>query len=509
MNDKKSHAPQLFFKEMLENLSMPGIIVSPDRKIKYCNKDAESIFGYSPKELLGKRTELLYGDRRKQPKAKREIYNLLDSYGFHSGKADGKTKNGQEMKLKILTFLIKPEGAVVVMEKSVHAGKHEVDKDKFLRDLLDNIPDMIYFKDRQNRFVLVNKAHAEALNKIPEEIIGKTDLDFFPKKIAEKYFKDDIELIKKGKPIIGEIERARRSDGGITYVSTTKIPHYDEKGKIIGIIGITRNITDKMVAEEELQNYKERLEELVKKRTKELEEANDRILRMYDIKTEFTSLVSHELRTPLTVIRESVAVVEEGILGEVSKKQKRQLAIALDNIKRLTRLINDLLDLGKLESGKMKFDMTRANVNELLGEIGTSYRSTAGKKGIELELNLNPLVPNMLFDRDRIAQVVHNLVNNAIKFTDQGSVKISSASDSKYIKIAVKDTGRGIKKSDLGRVFNKFEQLARTGKTEGGTGLGLAICKEIIEQFHGKIFVTSQFGKGSEFSFYLPRDARR
>lgn len=121
----------------------------------------------------------------------------------------------------------------------------------FLQAFFDNVPDMIYFKDRQNRFVLVNRAHAAALNLTPQEVIGKSDLDFFPKEIGEKYYADDTDIIRTGKAIISKIEKAPRPDGGITYVSTTKLPHYDKNGKLIGIMGITRNLTDFANLEEE------------------------------------------------------------------------------------------------------------------------------------------------------------------------------------------------------------------------------------------------------------------
>lgn len=124
-------------------------------------------------------------------------------------------------------------------------------KMNFFQALFDNVPDMIYFKDLENRFVLVNRAHAAALNLTAQDVIGKSDLDFFPKEIGEKYYADDNSIIRTGKPIISKIEKAPRPDGGITYVSTTKLPHYDKDGKIIGTMGITRNLTDYANLEEE------------------------------------------------------------------------------------------------------------------------------------------------------------------------------------------------------------------------------------------------------------------
>ncbi len=129
-------------------------------------------------------------------------------------------------------------------------GRLSMEKD-FLQAFFDNIPDMIYFKDLHNCFVLVNKAHAAALNLTPDDVLGKSDLDFFPKGIREKYYSDDSYVIRTGKPIIGKIEKAPSPDGGIIYVSTTKLPHYDKKGKLIGIMGVTRHLTEFANLEEE------------------------------------------------------------------------------------------------------------------------------------------------------------------------------------------------------------------------------------------------------------------
>ena len=496
-----------FFKQMLDNVTTGGLFIDRERTIKYCNRNIGEIFGYPLSEIIGARTEFLYGDRRNNPLEESEIYKTLEENGFHIGAARGLTKDKKEIRLQLSTFVIKPnKGAIIFVEEFDKSPEPRIDREKFLQDLLDNIPDMIYFKDLQNHFILVNKAHVDALNLTPEEVIGKSDLDFFPREIAQKYYADDNRVIKTGKPIVGKVEKAQRPDGGITYVSTTKVPHRNKHGKIIGTIGITRNITEKMIAQEELRIYKDRLEELVKERTRELEESNERILHMYNIKSDFTSMVSHELRTPLAIAREGVALIEDETLGSVNEKQKSFLGTVLENIDRLTRLINDILDFSKLETKKMKFKIRKGNINEIIDQVLKSYEVSINKKGLEFNMSLDSSLPLVKFDPDRIAQVVHNLINNAIKFTDKGYIGVESKFDEKEVKVCLTDTGCGIKAEDLPRIFEKFEQVFPEGKArKRGTGLGLAICKQIIEQTGGRIFVESEYEKGSKFSFSLPR----
>lgn len=495
-----------FFKAMLDNLVFGGLFIDPARNIVYCNQNIEKIFGYSKTAIVGKQTDLLYKDRRESSGKTSEIYNILEKTGFHVGKAQGLTKDEKEINLKLSTFVVRPNSGAIIFVEEI--GKHlglGIDKSLFLQNLLDTIPDMIYFKDMKNRFVLVNKAHAAALGLAPEEVIGKSDLDLFPKEVSIKYYANDVEIIKTGRPVIGKIEKALRPDGGMTYVSTTKLPHYDEKGEIIGTIGITRNITDKMVAEEELHAYKDRLEELVTERTQKLEENNEKLLQMYNIKSEFSSIVSHELRTPLTIMKEGVSLVEDETLGVLNENQKTNLGIVLNNINRLTRLINDILDFSKLESKKMEFRSAKGNINGVLSQVVESYGTSIKKKSLKLKVELNSSLPLVEFDSDRIAQVLYNLIDNAIKFTNEGYISITSTYDDKNVKVSIEDTGCGIKQEDLARVFERFEQVfPDVGTRKGGTGLGLAVSKQIIEQLGGQIFVESEYGKGSKFSFLLP-----
>jgi len=245
---------------------------------------------------------------------------------------------------------------------------------------------------------------------------------------------------------------------------------------------------------------KEGLEEELKKSNKELQE-------MYEIKSSFTSMVSHELRTPLTAIKEGIAIVLDGSAGEINGQQKEFLDMARKNVERLKRLIDDVLDFSKLESKKMELKMSQADINELIREIAEPQKMVAQEKGLYVKAEICPEVPPIEFDRDRIAQVLNNLISNAIKFTESGGVTVSEVlgTQENTITVCVKDTGEGIKKEDLPKLFQKFQQLEGAhGRKSGGTGLGLAICKQIIEQHGGRIWVESEFGLGTAVKFTLP-----
>jgi len=237
----------------------------------------------------------------------------------------------------------------------------------------------------------------------------------------------------------------------------------------------------------------------------ERKKAERKIKEAVEAKSEFLSIVSHELRTPLTAMKESVAIVLDGMAGEINDEQKSCLDIAKRNIDRLSRLINNVLDVQRLEAGKMKFDMKISDINEVAEQVYKTMSSPAKEKGIDLILELDGKLPKVKFDVDRITQVLTNLVNNAFKFTEKGSVIIKTGREENAVQVSVSDSGCGIKQQDMPKLFKKFEQLADSGERKtGGTGLGLAICKEIIEEHKGDIWAKSEMDKGSTFRFVLP-----
>jgi len=224
------------------------------------------------------------------------------------------------------------------------------------------------------------------------------------------------------------------------------------------------------------------------------------------MKTEFISIVSHELRTPLTTIRESVSQVLDGILGETTDEQKEFLSICLEDIDRLTRIINDLLDISKIEAKKVELKKSCLDLVALVRSVNLFFYPRAREKGLDLETSAPAGECELYVDRDKMIQVFNNLVGNALKFTSAGHIELSISDQGTHIECAVIDTGRGIAQEDLPKVFNKFEQFGRTdGPGEKGTGLGLAIAKGIVELHGGRMWVESVAERGTAFKFTLPK----
>lgn len=226
-------------------------------------------------------------------------------------------------------------------------------------------------------------------------------------------------------------------------------------------------------------------------------------------KTDFISITSHELRAPLASIKESVSLICEGAAGEVNEKQKKFLLIAKRNIERLANLVNDLLDISKIESGKMEIKRSRNNINDIAQEARAIFKAFAESKNVEITLEKNDNLPQVNADKDRITQVFANLISNAVKFSEPGDKIVIHLGfyepDKSLIEAVVEDKGMGIDKKDIGKIFQKFYQAdSSTTRKSGGTGIGLAISKDIIELHGGKIWVESSPGEGSKFIFTLP-----
>lgn len=254
-----------------------------------------------------------------------------------------------------------------------------------------------------------------------------------------------------------------------------------------------------------------RLFESLKIKNEELNLANCKLKVLYDIQKEFSSTLSHELRTPLASIKAAIDIVVSGTAGEPSPEQKNFLGRAKDNVDRLNRLINDILDLAHLESGKVSLNPQNGDLNKTIQSVIDNQESVARSKGLTLSAMLDNQMPVLCFDSDKIIQVLNNFISNAIKFTETGGITVTTQVhvDSNHVQVRVKDTGYGIKAEDIPKLFEKFQQLGESHRKYSGTGLGLAICKEIVRQHGGKVGVESMPGQGSCFYFSLPITERR
>ncbi len=254
---------------------------------------------------------------------------------------------------------------------------------------------------------------------------------------------------------------------------------------------LTRSMTHAM----ERVHLIERLENSLRS---EIEERK----KMDILKDEFVSTVSHELRTPLAIVKSAIENLRDGIAGDLNEKQGRTVQIAARNLDRLTTIINDLLDLSRLESGKMVLNRHRVSLHSVVQELFQGYQTQARAKNIRLIADIPQGMTDVYVDPDLLMQVLNNLMNDALRYT-KTKIVVKAQSEDAYVRVSIEDDGEGIGPEDLPKLFGKFQQINRPSGGAGykGTGLGLAICREIINQHEGKIWAESDLGQGTRFVF--------
>ncbi len=279
-----------------------------------------------------------------------------------------------------------------------------------------------------------------------------------------------------------------------------------------GLAGLYAIAIHRKRGENELREYRDHLEEMVKDRTRELEQkaaelekANLRLQEADRLKSVFLASMSHELRTPLNSIIGFTGIILQGMVGKINEEQEKQLLIVKKSADHLLSLINDLLDVAKIEARRVEPSVEAFALEDVVKEIMETFSPLAIEKGLELRKDA-PKGTMLVSDRRRIKQILMNIVGNAVKFTDQGSIRVvAMISDNRYLKMSVTDTGIGIREENLDKLFKPFQQIENSlAKRHEGTGLGLYITKKLLDLLGGNISATSEFGKGSEFILSLP-----
>ncbi len=377
-----------------------------------------------------------------------------------------------------------------------------------LRTLIDNLPDHVYVKDIESRFVLSNAANLHFMGfPSHDELVGKTDFDLFKPEDAQKFYHDEQRVIDSELPLINQEGYHRDPETGQErWLLTTKVPFRDNQGRITGIVGINRDITDRKIAEEELKKHRDHLEKLVQKRTARLIAANEQLRELNASKDKFFSIISHDLRSPFTTILGYTRVIaEEGL----EYFERDELKVLFDDLatstENLYKLLENLLTWSRVQLGGMDFQPASIDIHEIVAWNVSLFASQANYK----EVALSHAVPEHTYayaDQNMVDTVVRNLISNALKFTGAaGSIVVSSNMMNTYLEVAVSDSGVGIEQENIEHLFRIDTKYKTTGTAgEKGTGLGLILCKDFIEKNQGRIWVESEVGKGTTFAFTLP-----
>jgi PAS domain S-box-containing protein len=353
----------------------------------------------------------------------------------------------------------------------------------YIENLVENAGDAIISTDLEDRILTWNRGAEVIFGYSKEDIVGKILAILVPPGRPGELEEIRSKVQRTG--VIRNLEvRRKRKDGVMIDVALAVSPIHDTAGRTTGYLHLSKDITEN-------KRYEQRLKELDK------------------LKSDFVSNVSHELRTPLTAIKGSVDNMLDGITGSMNEKQTRYLARIKSNADRLTRLINELLDLSRIEAGKIDLKPANLSLVSLAQEVAENIRPVALEKLISLEVAAADDGTTAWADRDKIIQVLMNLIGNAVKFTpERGKVTVAvHKNGDRWVEISVADTGPGILPEEASRIFDRFYQIAQAEKQKAkGTGLGLAICKALVEMHGGKIWMESEVGKGSTFSFTLPAE---
>lgn len=447
-----------------------------DGTILTWNKGAGKLYGYCAEEVKGRSISILIPpDHSEEPSqflAKIKRAESVENY-----ETVRITKDGRRVDVSVSISPIKDANGKIVGASTIARDITELRrKEETLQELsraVEQSPSIVVITDTKGNIEYVNPKFSQLTGYAPEEVIGKNPRILKSGELPVRLYEELWHTITSGEEWRGEFYN-KKKNGQYYWEAASISPIRDQKGIITHFLKVSEDVTERK--------------------------------RLEGIKDEFVSTVSHELRTPLSITKEGISLVLDKIPGDINEKQTKILTTAMNNIDRLARIINELLDISKIESGKLELKKDWIDIKNIIEHIASSFELKVKEKGLRLKLNLPKREIKIYADADKINQVFTNLMANAVRFTQKGFIEISVYEEGNTVECSVADTGIGIAKEDLPNIFSKFQQFGRTvGDGEKGTGLGLSIAKGIVEMHNGQIRAESQSGKGSKFSFTLPR----
>ncbi len=371
---------------------------------------------------------------------------------------------------------------------------------KLLETIADSSLDAVFAIDPDGRYLVFNRAAGEFIGKPAADVIGSSLRELFPPAQAEAMLATQRRLLT-GNHVETQLENIQTTIGPRSF-HVTQGPLHDRNGQIIGTFGVARDLTERVAYEEELEQHRRHLEDLVSERTADLVQAKLNAESASIAKSAFLANMSHEIRTPLAAITGMAGLIRRTPLSPQQEDQLNKLESASEH---LLSVINSILDLSKIEAGRMVLDTRPFRIESVLANVVSMMHERAAAKGIELTARHGALPACVIGDPVRVQQALLNYAGNALKFTSHGSITLEArceeeTADSALLRLSVTDTGIGIEEAAQARLFTAFEQAdGSTTRRYGGTGLGLAITRKLAGMMGGETGLTSAPGKGSTF----------
>ncbi|MBP7508107.1 MAG: PAS domain S-box protein [Prolixibacteraceae bacterium] len=499
INEERLRESEEKYKELIDGMNETVWVIDFDGDLIDVNKSTERVLGYTKEELLevglagvdcSLKKEMIVGMAASMEEDFMQIFETTH-----------KSKDGRVIPVEVYSSIINYHGkkSILSIARDISDRKkseEQIRQEKLLlRTLIDNLPDAIYVKDKEGRKLIANSVDLRMMHKkYEEEVIGKTDIEIFNFDYEQAGFDEDMLVINSGQKIINKENEYFDEHGNLRWRLISKIPLYNDKDEIIGLVGFSHDFTERKLMEIQRSQM---IRDLIK--AKDKAEESDRL------KTAFLANVSHEIRTPMNGILGFLELLNEPDLEEVQKEM--YLDIMTKSGQRLLDTINDIVELARIESGQLEMSYSAVDLKELMDYHFNFFKPKSESQKINLNLEFN--VPSdfhvLNIDKNKLDSVISNLLNNAFKYTKQGSIVFGVSKEKDGLMFFVKDTGPGIPEEKIDEIFKRFVQADQyTTRSQEGSGLGLSISKAYVEVMNGKIWVESEVGKGSTFYFSIP-----